>query len=122
MAARRAPVQRTGLTRPQPAKGTVVLETVTATPDPTSPLPAVRSLVDRDEYGPITGRPGGLFTASAIPSCSTNATTSAAVSPTGCPPTTCSSRTRRRAAGHPARGRPPHPRQVAQRRGRYLRS
>ena len=22
-----------------------------------------RSLADRDEYGPITGRPGGLFTA-----------------------------------------------------------
>ena len=40
-----------------------MLETITATPDPTSPLPAVRSLVDRDEYGPITGRPGGLFTA-----------------------------------------------------------
>jgi hypothetical protein len=56
------PVQRAGLTRPQPAKGTVVLETITATPDP------VRSLVDRDEYGPITGRPGGLFTAATIPS------------------------------------------------------
>ena len=26
-----------------------------------------RSLVDRDEYGPITGRPGGLFTATAVP-------------------------------------------------------
>jgi hypothetical protein len=25
-----------------------------------------RSLVDRDEYGPITGRPGGLFTATAV--------------------------------------------------------
>jgi hypothetical protein len=61
-------VQRTGPTRPQPAKGTVVLETFTATPDPTSPLPAARSLVDRDEYGLITGRPGGLFTAAAIPS------------------------------------------------------
>jgi hypothetical protein len=24
-----------------------------------------RSLADRDEYGPITGRPGGLFTAPA---------------------------------------------------------
>ena len=42
-----------------------MLETVTATPDSTSSLPAVRSLVDRDEYGPITGRPGGLFTAAA---------------------------------------------------------
>ena len=45
-----------------------MLETITATPVPTSPLPAVRSLVDRDEYGPITGRPGGLFTACAVPS------------------------------------------------------
>ena len=26
-----------------------------------------RSLVDRDEYGPITGRPGGLFTATVVP-------------------------------------------------------
>ena len=40
-----------------------MLETITATPDPVRPLPGVRSLVDRDEYGPITGRPGGLFTA-----------------------------------------------------------
>ena len=40
-----------------------MLETITAIPDPTSPVPALRSLVDRDEYGPITGRPGGLFTA-----------------------------------------------------------
>jgi hypothetical protein len=41
-----------------------VLETVTATADlAPSPTPAVRSLVDRDEYGAITGRPGGLFTA-----------------------------------------------------------
>ncbi len=45
-----------------------MLDTVTATPVPSSPLPAVRSLVDRDEYGPITGRPGGLFTAATIPS------------------------------------------------------
>lgn len=45
-----------------------MLETITATPDPVRPLPAVRSLVDRDEYGPITGRPGGLFTAATIPS------------------------------------------------------
>ena len=51
-----------------------MLDTLTATPDRTATphlaasLPAVRSLADRDEYGPITGRPGGLFTASAIPS------------------------------------------------------
>ena len=47
-----------------------MLETVTAILDPTpTPLSTgVRSLADRDEYGPITGRPGGLFTASAIPS------------------------------------------------------
>jgi hypothetical protein len=45
-----------------------LLETITASPDPTSSLPAGRSLVDRDEYGPITGRPGGLFTARASPS------------------------------------------------------
>ena len=38
-------------------------ETIALTPDSSSPLPAVRSLVDRDEYGPITGRPGGVFTA-----------------------------------------------------------
>ncbi len=44
-----------------------MLETITPTPDPVAPRPAVRSLVDRDEYGPITGRPGGLFTASASP-------------------------------------------------------
>jgi hypothetical protein len=40
----------------------------TATPDPTSSLPTMRSLADRDEYGSITGRPGGLFTAGASPS------------------------------------------------------
>ena len=40
-----------------------MLETITTTPDPVRSLPAVRSLADRDEYGPITGRPGGLFTA-----------------------------------------------------------
>ncbi len=46
-----------------------MLETVTATADlAPSPTPAVRSLVDRDEYGPITGRPGGLFTAATVPS------------------------------------------------------
>jgi hypothetical protein len=45
-----------------------VFDTVTATPDPASSLPPVRSLADRDEYGPITGRPGGLFTAATIPS------------------------------------------------------
>ena len=45
-----------------------MLDAVIATPDPSPALPAVRSLVDRDEYGPITGRPGGLFTASATPS------------------------------------------------------
>ena len=44
-----------------------MLDTVTATPDPSPSLPAVRSLADRDEYGPITGRPGGLFTAATIP-------------------------------------------------------
>ena len=44
-----------------------MLETITATPDPVRSLPAVRSLVDRDEYGPITGRPGGLFTAATSP-------------------------------------------------------
>ena len=42
-----------------------MLDTI-ATPRPTRPT--VCSLVDRDEYGPITGRPGGLFTASAVPS------------------------------------------------------
>ena len=45
-----------------------MLETITAVPDPVRSLPTVRSLVDRDEYGPITGRPGGLFTAATIPS------------------------------------------------------
>jgi hypothetical protein len=43
-----------------------MLDAVTATPDPAAPSPA-RSLADRDEYGPITGRPGGLFTAPAVP-------------------------------------------------------
>jgi hypothetical protein len=28
---------------------------------------ASRSLVDRDEFGPITGRPAGLFTAATVP-------------------------------------------------------
>ncbi len=41
-----------------------MLDTVTATPDHAAAV--VRSLVDRDEFGTITGRPG-LFTASAIP-------------------------------------------------------
>jgi hypothetical protein len=43
-----------------------MLDPVTATADPAAPSPA-RSLADRDEYGPITGRPGGLFTARAVP-------------------------------------------------------
>ena len=38
-----------------------MLDAIAATLHPTEP--AVRSLVDRDEYGLITGRPGGLFTA-----------------------------------------------------------
>jgi len=42
-----------------------VLDTVTTTLD--APARAVGSLADRDEYGPITGRPGGLFTAPAVP-------------------------------------------------------
>jgi hypothetical protein len=42
-----------------------VLDTITATPD--APSPAACSLAERDEYGPITGRPGGLFTAAPIP-------------------------------------------------------
>ena len=33
---------------------------VSPTPDP---VPPAFSLADRDEYGPILGRPGGLFTA-----------------------------------------------------------
>jgi hypothetical protein len=43
-----------------------MLDAVTATLDPAAP-PRARSLADRDEYGPITGRPGGLFTAPAWP-------------------------------------------------------
>jgi hypothetical protein len=44
-----------------------MLDAVTATPELTAPPPpARRSLADRDEYGPITGRPGGLFTAPAL--------------------------------------------------------
>ncbi len=43
-----------------------MLDTVTVTSDlAPSPAPTMGSLVDRDEYGPITGRPGGLFTAAA---------------------------------------------------------
>ncbi len=42
-----------------------MLTPVTATLDQ-APA-AVRSLADRDEYGPITGRPGGLFTAPDVP-------------------------------------------------------
>ncbi len=45
-----------------------MLETITATPDPPPPSRPCGSLADRDEYGPITGRPGGLFTAATIPS------------------------------------------------------
>ena len=44
-----------------------MLHAVTATLDPAAPPPAVHSLAERDEYGPITGRPGGLFTAPAVP-------------------------------------------------------
>jgi hypothetical protein len=40
---------------------------VTATLDPAAPSLAARSLAERDEYGPITGRPGGLFTVPAPP-------------------------------------------------------
>ena len=44
-----------------------MLTTITAAADPASDrhpltLRPTRSLADRDEYGPITGRPGGLFT------------------------------------------------------------
>jgi hypothetical protein len=48
-----------------------VLTTITATADPALDRHALagplhlRSLAGRDEYGPITGRPGGLFTAPA---------------------------------------------------------
>ena len=31
------------------------------------PVPPAFSLADRDEYGPILGRPGGLFTAAPTP-------------------------------------------------------
>jgi hypothetical protein len=44
-----------------------MLDAVTATPDLAAPPPAAGSLADRDEYGPITGRPDGLFTASVVP-------------------------------------------------------
>jgi hypothetical protein len=37
-----------------------VLDTITVSPTPT---PAMFPLAERDEYGPILGRPGGLFTA-----------------------------------------------------------
>ena len=43
-----------------------MLDATTASLLPTQPT--VCSLADRDEYGPITGRPGGLFTATTIPS------------------------------------------------------
>jgi hypothetical protein len=42
-----------------------MLDTITAVP---SPAPAAtRSLVDRDEYGPLNGSAGGLFTTSTVP-------------------------------------------------------
>jgi hypothetical protein len=52
-----------------------MLASVTAILEPAGSLPATaghhptacRSFTDRDEYGPITGRPGGLFTATAVP-------------------------------------------------------
>jgi hypothetical protein len=44
-----------------------MLDAATATPELAGPPPATRSLADRDEYGPITGRPGGLFTAPTVP-------------------------------------------------------
>lgn len=52
-----------------------MLTTVTAILDPAADVHtiagdrrnAVHSLVDRDEFGPITGRPGGLFTAPSVP-------------------------------------------------------
>ena len=45
-----------------------MLDAVTATTDSSPSLPPLRSLADLDEYGPITGRPGGLFTAATVPS------------------------------------------------------
>ena len=45
-----------------------MLETITATPDPPPPSrPCARSST-ATSTGSITGRPGGLFTAAAIPS------------------------------------------------------
>jgi hypothetical protein len=40
---------------------------LTDPPAPRIPTLAVRSLADRDEYGPITGLAGGVFTAPAAP-------------------------------------------------------
>jgi len=37
---------------------------VSPVPDP---VPPAFSLAERDEYGPILGRPGGLFTAAPMP-------------------------------------------------------
>ncbi len=44
-----------------------MLDHITATANPDAPSGAIRSLADRDEFGPITGRPGGLFTAPSVP-------------------------------------------------------
>jgi hypothetical protein len=41
-----------------------MLDTITATTAPA--MSGARSLVDRDEYGPLTGAAGGLFRASVI--------------------------------------------------------
>ena len=105
-----------------------MLDTVTATPPHRTrhpALPAVRSLADRDEYGPITGRPGGLFTAAPPRPCSASATTSAAGSPTGCPRTTCSRPYPANGRGSPGPRPPCDPRRRAAghaRPSRYLRS
>ena len=41
-------------------------EPIAVSPRP-DPVPLAFSLAERDEYGPILGRPGGLFTAAPTP-------------------------------------------------------
>ena len=86
-----------------------MLDTVTAAGEPVHGR--VRSLVDRDEYGPLTGHASGLFTVPVVPVVlAASATSLGTGSSPACPTATCSDAAgpaeRRRAWAAPRLGRP----------------